>query len=161
MELMKERRVDNISTVASVKELMKEHRKLFPGFRFLLPAEDNITIPPEVDRSHRTVPPPQANNITIILKAKRTISPEAEKYAESNYSKRKRPESDEPSFMNKLKTRFRTLDTDLVESFREIMKKCKEGKKSQKDVHGEVVDLLYYHEDLLAHFSRLHYQKHI
>ncbi|VVA92334.1 unnamed protein product [Arabis nemorensis] len=134
-----------------------------------IPRETNRTIPLEAERTipteaERTMAPeanatsPPEYRITIIPKAKRTIPPEPEHHgAESNCTK---VEADSLDFINKLKTRFRTLDTHVVESFFKIMRKFREGKKSKKEVHREVVDLLYYHEDLIEDFSRFLTKKH-
>ncbi|CAD5313619.1 unnamed protein product [Arabidopsis thaliana] len=54
-----------------------------------------------------------------------------------------------------LQTRFQRIDTHVVGSFHSIMTMYKEGKKSRKEVHEEVCDLLYYHEDLRADFTRI------
>lgn len=81
-------RVDVPSTTARMKELMKEHQKLYLGFKVFLPDHAKTT--------------------TIILKVKRAISPpKAEHHIgadQSNSNKRKRVESaDGTSFMDKLK----------------------------------------------------------
>ncbi|CAD5313807.1 unnamed protein product [Arabidopsis thaliana] len=76
-------------------------------------------------------------------------------FPQSTYTKIKQIEPDWENFMNMLKTRFRSLDTHVVESFLKIMIMYDEGKKSEKEVQEEVVDLLYYHEDLIDKFFRL------
>ncbi|KAG5385562.1 hypothetical protein IGI04_037032 [Brassica rapa subsp. trilocularis] len=125
------------STTARMRELMKEHKKLFRGFRVFLPDHAKTT---------------------IILKVKSTISPpKAEHHRaddQSNSKKRKRVEFDDTSFVDKLKIRFRSLDTHVVESFRRTMKKYEEGKKSKRKVYNKVLNLLYYHEDLTEDFTR-------
>ncbi|KAL0795410.1 hypothetical protein Bca101_066787 [Brassica carinata] len=130
-------RYDVPSTTARMKELMKEHQKLYLGFKVFLPDHAKTT---------------------IILKVKRTIpSPKAEHHDadQSNSNKRKRVESaDGTSFMDKLKIRFRSLDTHVVESFRKTMKKYEEGKKSKRKVYNKILNLLYYHEDLTEEFTR-------
>ncbi|KAJ0257737.1 Paired amphipathic helix [Hirschfeldia incana] len=124
------------STNARMKELMKEHKKLYLGFKVFLP--DNA-------------------KTTIILKVKSPLPPPEAKHGgadQSNSKKRKRVEADETSFMDKLKVRFRSLDTHVVESFRKTMKKYEEGKKSKRKVYNKVLNLLYYHEDLTEDFTR-------
>ncbi|AEE30496.1 putative transcription regulator Others family [Arabidopsis thaliana] len=57
-------------------------------------------------------------------------------------------------FINKLKTRFQSLDTHVVGAIRGLMKMFKEGKMSVKEVQEEVIDVLFYHEDLIEDFLR-------
>ncbi|KAF8086741.1 hypothetical protein N665_0613s0010 [Sinapis alba] len=124
------------STIERMKELMKEHKELYLDFKFFLPDHAKTTI---VLKVKRTVPPPEAEHHG----------------ADQSYSnKRKRVESDETSFIDKLKIRFRSLDTHVVESFRKTMKKYEEGKKSKRKVYNKVLNLLYYHEDLTEDFTR-------
>ncbi|EOA38756.1 hypothetical protein CARUB_v10010939mg [Capsella rubella] len=67
--------------------------------------------------------------------------------------------ADAEEFMNKLKTRFKTLDTEVVGSFRQIMEMFKEGKLSVKQAQEEVIDVLYYHEDLIEDFLTIFEKK--
>ncbi|CAA0238988.1 unnamed protein product [Arabidopsis thaliana] len=57
-------------------------------------------------------------------------------------------------FINKLKTRFQSLDTHVVGAIRGLMKMFKEGNMSVKEVQEEVIDVLFYHEDLIEDFLR-------
>ncbi|KAG7655383.1 unnamed protein product [Arabidopsis thaliana] len=57
-------------------------------------------------------------------------------------------------FINKLKTRFQSLDTHVVGAIRGLMKMFKDGKMSVKEVQEEVIDVLFYHEDLIEDFLR-------
>ncbi|CAL9216139.1 unnamed protein product [Arabidopsis halleri] len=151
----KARRVDKDSVIARMEELTKDHRDLLLGLSAFLPAAAS-TIPHKAEltsfpKANRATPPeasrttPLKLKITIPPKARKTIGSEAEKPTHS----------DELNFMNKLKTRFQRIDTHVVGSFRSIMKMYEEGKKSVKDVHEEVYDLLYYHEDLIEDFCRI------
>ncbi|CAF1927982.1 unnamed protein product [Brassica napus] len=124
------------STTARMRELMKEHKKLFRRFRVFLPDHAKTTI---ILKVKSTIPPPQAEHHGT---------------AQSNSKKRKRVEFDDTSFVDKLKLRFRSLDTHVVESFRKTMKKYEEGKKSKRKVYNKVLNLLYYHEDLTEDFTR-------
>ncbi|AAF99723.1 putative transcription regulator Others family [Arabidopsis thaliana] len=134
--------VDKASGIAKLTELIKGHPRLLRGLSFFFP-QVNRDIHHEAKR-------------TIILKDKATIPPEAAyRGAKSTYTKIKQIEPDWENFMNMLKTRFRSLDTHVVESFLKIMIMYDEGKKSEKEVQEEVVDLLYYHEDLIDKFFRL------
>ncbi|CAE5958413.1 unnamed protein product [Arabidopsis arenosa] len=148
--------VDKDSVIARVEELTKDHRDLLLGLSAFLPAAtktiphkaDELTSLPEANRAT----PPKASR-TIPLKFKITIPPKARRTIPSEAEKP--THSDELNFMNKLKTRFQRIDNHVVGSFRSIMKMYEEGKKSVKDVHEEVYDLLYYHEDLIEDFTRI------
>ncbi|CAN8313128.1 unnamed protein product [Cochlearia groenlandica] len=131
---------------------MKDHQKLLDGFRAFFSNHD-ITIPPDVVKL--TIPL-ETNKIRTISPEvnERAVSMEAKHYV-AQYYPTKRKRVDGTSFMNKIKTRFCTIDTHVVDSFDGIMKEFKEGKKSKKMVHEEVVDLLYYHDDLLEDFSTI------
>ncbi|KAJ4916531.1 Paired amphipathic helix (PAH2) superfamily protein [Raphanus sativus] len=124
------------STTAKMRELMKEDKKLYYGFKVFLPDNAKTTIILKVKSPH---PPPEAKH---------------HGFGQSYSNKRKRVEADETSFMDKLKTRFRSLDTHVVESFRKTMKKYEEGRKSKRKVYNKVLNLLYYHEDLTEDFTR-------
>ncbi|CAL9216016.1 unnamed protein product [Arabidopsis halleri] len=114
------------SVIAKVKELLKDHHDLLLGFNVFLSAEAKIVIPSEAKK--------------------------AEYLAKSADTEKKHADAED--FMNKLKTRSRTLDTHVVGSFKAIMRMFKEGKMSVKEVHKEVTDILYYHEDLINDFLR-------
>ncbi|EFH69595.1 predicted protein [Arabidopsis lyrata subsp. lyrata] len=156
LDAYRARRVDKDSVIARVEELTKDHRDLLLGLSAFLPAAtktiphkaDELTSLPEANRAT----PPKASR-TIPLKFKITIPPKARRTIPSEAEKP--THSDELNFMNKLKTRFQRIDNHVVGSFRSIMKMYEEGKKSVKEVHEEVYDLLYYHEDLIEDFSRI------
>ncbi|KAG7598150.1 Paired amphipathic helix [Arabidopsis suecica] len=82
------------------------------------------------------------------------LSPEAKKAART-----KKKLDAAKDFMNNLKTRFQRLDTHVVGEFRGIMKMYKEGKMSVKKVREEVIDVLFYHEDLIEDFLRFFEKK--
>ncbi|CAA7036139.1 unnamed protein product [Microthlaspi erraticum] len=137
-------RLDRTRAIARLEEFIKEHPELLLGFNLFFPDDEpKRTSPPEPSR-------------TNLYEAKRTVPPEARDHhcVESSCTKRKHAETDGESFMDKLKTRFRTLDTHVVESFIEIMEKFEEGEISKREVCDEVVDLLYYHEDLIEDFPK-------
>ncbi|AAC00582.1 Hypothetical protein [Arabidopsis thaliana] len=113
------------------------------NFMNKLPTKRRRTIPSEAEKPTHTDELNFMNKLPT--KARRTIPSEAEKPTHT----------DELNFMNKLKTRFQRIDTHVVGSFHSIMTMYKEGKKSRKEVHEEVCDLLYYHEDLRADFTRI------
>ncbi|CAH8312975.1 unnamed protein product [Eruca vesicaria subsp. sativa] len=128
---------DVTSTLARMKELMREHKKMYLDFKFFLPDHAKTTIKLKVKN---TTPPPETDHHGV---------------NKSYCNKRKRVESsDDTSFMDKLKIRFRSLDTHVVNSFRKTMKKYEEGKKSKRKVYNKVLNLLYYHEDLTEDFTR-------
>ncbi|EFH69592.1 hypothetical protein ARALYDRAFT_313265 [Arabidopsis lyrata subsp. lyrata] len=84
------------------------------------------------------------------------LSPEAKKAART-----KKKLDAAKDFMNNLKnkfvhlqTRFQRLDTHVVGAFQGIMKMFKEGKMSVKEVREEVIDVLFYHEDLIEDFLK-------
>lgn len=68
-----------------MRELMKEHKKLFRRFRVFLPDHAKTTI---ILKVKSTIPPPQAEHHGT---------------AQSNSKKRKRVEFDDTSFVDKLK----------------------------------------------------------
>ncbi|CAE5958414.1 unnamed protein product [Arabidopsis arenosa] len=125
-------------------EIIKGHPRLLRGLSFFFPQVKKSISPKDNSTIHHE------DKRTIILKAKATNPPEAEhRGAKSKYTIRERIEHDWENFMDMLKTRFRSLDTHVVESFLKIMILHNEGKMSEKEVKEEVVDLLYYHEDLI------------
>ncbi|CAH8253417.1 unnamed protein product [Arabidopsis lyrata] len=141
--------VDKATGLSNMTELIKGHPRLLRGLSFFFPQVKRSISPKANNTIHHEA------NRTIILKAEATNPPEAEhRGAKSKYTIRKRIEHDWENFMNMLKTRFRSLDTHVVESFLKIMIMHNEGKKSEKEVQEEVVDLLYYHEDLIDKFFR-------
>ncbi|XP_010460202.1 PREDICTED: paired amphipathic helix protein Sin3-like 1 [Camelina sativa] len=151
LDASRARRDDADSFIARMKELMKDQPELLLGLNVYLPAAKPTTphkakrgTPPEASRTT-----PLKIKIALPRMASRTITSESEKPTNS----------DELNFMDKLKTRFQRIDTHVVESFPFIMKLYEEGKKSVKEVHEEVYDLLYYHEDLIEDFSRI-FPKH-
>ncbi|KAG7592818.1 Paired amphipathic helix [Arabidopsis thaliana x Arabidopsis arenosa] len=133
--------VDKATGIQKMTELIKGHPRLLRRLSFFFP------------QVKRSISP--KDNSTIHHEAKATNPPEAEHCgAKSKYTIRKRIERDWENFMNMLKTRFRSLDTHVVESFLKIMIMHNEGKMSEKEVKEEVIDLLFYHEDLIDKFFR-------
>ncbi|KAL1218967.1 Paired amphipathic helix protein Sin3-like 3 [Cardamine amara subsp. amara] len=129
---LRNHRVEIASVLSRAEELLKNHRDLLLGFSVFLPEGAKLTISPEV---------------------KRTMPSATAQQNKSYYTKKNR--ADAENFMNKLKKRFWSLDTHVVRSFRKIMQRFKEGKMSEKKAYKEVINILYYHEDLINEFSRL------
>lgn len=77
------------STTAKMRELMKEDKKLYYGFKVFLPDNAKTTIILKVKSPH---PPPEAKH---------------HGFGQSYSNKRKRVEADETSFMDKLKVLFK------------------------------------------------------
>ncbi|XP_010460200.1 PREDICTED: paired amphipathic helix protein Sin3-like 3 [Camelina sativa] len=71
----------------------------------------------------------------------------------------KKKHADVEEFMNNLKTRFKSLDKDVVATFCVVMTRFKEGRMSVKELQEEVIDTLYYHEDLIEEFLRVFKKK--
>ncbi|XP_010477745.1 PREDICTED: paired amphipathic helix protein Sin3-like 3 [Camelina sativa] len=71
----------------------------------------------------------------------------------------KKKHADVEEFMNNLKTRFKSLDKDVVATFCVVMIRFKEGRMSVKELEEEVIDTLYYHEDLIEEFLRVFKKK--
>ncbi|XP_024008053.1 uncharacterized protein LOC18992888 [Eutrema salsugineum] len=59
------------------------------------------------------------------------------------------------NFLKNLKERFESVNSHVYNSVVRILKKYENGKMLEKEMRKEVLDLVYYHEDLTGEFCRM------
>ncbi|VVA94714.1 unnamed protein product [Arabis nemorensis] len=149
-------RADFTSSIARVKELMKDQWNLFLDF-----TEAKITIPAAANSGPKLTSDAAFSYITAVKEAfhdeparyKEFIKLLSDSSAHNTLSSIEQKYPRAHNLVAKVKERFQGDDSHVYKSFLEIVRMLREGNMSRDEVYHEVTILLQDHQDLVMEFS--------